>query len=164
MASENVLILSDDVFETEILQADVPALIDFWAEWCMPCKMLTPLIEEIADEYAGRVKVGKMDTDTCRDTAMKFGISAIPTLILFKDGEMVKKLVGLQQKADLKAWRKAHRWHPHQLRHAAGTEIRRQFGLEAAQIVLGHSSAQITDAIYAERDLDKAIKVIMKVG
>ena len=101
MASANVLELTDDNFETEVLQASVPSLVDFWAEWCMPCKMLAPMIDEVADEYAGKIKVGKMDTDSCRDTAMKFGINAIPTLILFKDGEMVKKFVGLQQKADL---------------------------------------------------------------
>ena len=103
MASENVLELTDANFETEILQSDLPSLVDFWAEWCMPCKMLAPIVEELAKEYVGRVKIGKMDTDSCRDTAMKFSISAIPTLILFKGGEMVRKFVGLQQKNDLKA-------------------------------------------------------------
>ena len=102
MASQNVLQLTDNGFEQEVLNADVPALVDFWAEWCMPCKMLTPTIEALAEEYAGRVKVGSMDTDSNRDTALKFGISAIPTVILFKGGQMVKKFVGLQQKDDLK--------------------------------------------------------------
>ena len=69
----------------------------------MPCKMLGPVVDELAGEYAGKVKVGKVDTDSCRDTAMKYGISAIPTLILFKDGQVAKKFVGLQQKGDLKA-------------------------------------------------------------
>lgn len=69
----------------------------------MPCKMIAPTVEELADEYAGKVKIGKVDTDASRDTAMKFGISAIPTLILFKNGEVAKKFVGLQQKNDLKA-------------------------------------------------------------
>lgn len=102
MSSANVLELADSNFEQEILSGGV-ALVDFWAEWCMPCKMLTPTIEEVADDYAGTIKVGKVDTDNNRDISMKFGISAIPTVIIFKDGEMVKKFVGLQQKADLKA-------------------------------------------------------------
>jgi len=102
MSSEHVLELTDDNFQAEVMESDVPALVDFWAEWCMPCKMIAPTVEELAEEYAGRLKVGKVDTDSARDVAMKFGISAIPTLILFKNGEMVNKLVGLQQKADLK--------------------------------------------------------------
>ena len=102
MASENVLELTDENFEQEVLQAEVPALVDFWAEWCMPCKMIAPIVEELADEYAGKLKVGKMDTDASRETAMKFGISAIPTLLLFKGGEVARKFVGLQQKSDLK--------------------------------------------------------------
>ena len=102
MASDNVLELTDDNFAEQVLNADVPALVDFWAEWCMPCKMIAPVVDEIADEYAGKIKVGKVDTDSSRDIAMKFGISAIPTLILFKNGEVAKKFVGLQQKSDLK--------------------------------------------------------------
>jgi len=102
MASENVLELTDENFEQEVLEAEAPALVDFWAEWCMPCKMIAPIVEELADEYAGKLKVGKMDTDASRDTAMKFGISAIPTLLLFKGGEVARKFVGLQQKSDLK--------------------------------------------------------------
>ena len=103
MASANVMTITDDTFETEVLQSDQPVLVDFWAEWCMPCKMLGPTVDELADEYAGRAKVGKVDTDSSRDTAMKFGISAIPTLILFKNGEVAKKFVGMQQKSELKA-------------------------------------------------------------
>lgn len=103
MACEHVLALTDDNFEAEILQSDMPALVDFWAEWCMPCKMLAPTIDELATEYAGRVKVGKVDTDSSRAVSMKYGISAIPTLILFKDGAPAKKFVGLQQKKDIKA-------------------------------------------------------------
>ncbi len=103
MASENLLELTDENFEQEVLKSDVPCLIDFWAEWCMPCKMIAPTIEELADEYVGKVKVAKMDTDNCRETAMKLGISAIPTLMLFSGGEVIKKFVGLQQKRDLKA-------------------------------------------------------------
>jgi thioredoxin 1 len=103
MASENTLELTDSNFEQEVLAADLPALVDFWAEWCMPCKMLAPTVDELAAEYAGKLKVGAVDTDANREISMKFGISAIPTLILFKNGEVVKKFVGLQQKADLKA-------------------------------------------------------------
>lgn len=103
MSSKNVLELTDDTFEDEILQDGVAALVDFWAEWCMPCRMLAPTVEEIAAEYAGKLKVGKVDTDANRGISMKFGISAIPTIILFKDGQAVKKFVGLQQKKDLKA-------------------------------------------------------------
>jgi len=86
-----------------VLKSEVPVLVDFWAEWCMPCKMIAPTIEELAKEYAGKVRFGKVDTDSNREISMQFGISAIPTLILFKGGQMAKKFVGLQQKADLKA-------------------------------------------------------------
>ena len=103
MSSEHVLELTDENFDEEIVAADVPALVDFWAEWCMPCKMLAPTIEELAGDNAGKIKVGKVDTDSARDTALKFGISAIPTIILFKGGEVARKFVGLQQKADLQA-------------------------------------------------------------
>ncbi len=103
MASENVMELTDDNFEAEVLGEGTAALVDFWAEWCMPCRMLAPTIDDIATEYTGRLKVGKVDTDANREISMKFGISAIPTVILFKDGQMVKKFVGLQQKRDLKA-------------------------------------------------------------
>ena len=101
--SEHALELTDANFEQEVVQSDIPVLVDFWAEWCMPCKMLAPTIDELGAEYAGRVKVCKLDTDSARDSAMKFGISAIPTVILFKDGAPVKKFVGLQQKADFKS-------------------------------------------------------------
>ena len=101
MASENVLEITDENFEAEVKNATVPVLLDFWAEWCMPCKMLAPVIEEIADLYAGRIKVGKLDTDSARDTALEFGISAIPTVILFNKGEVANRFVGLQQKSDL---------------------------------------------------------------
>jgi len=102
MGSDNVLELTDASFEQDVLKSEEPALVDFWAEWCMPCKMIAPTIHELADEYAGRLKVGQVDTDSNREISLQFGISAIPTLILFKDGEVVKKFVGLQQKNDLK--------------------------------------------------------------
>ena len=102
MASSNVLMITDDTFEDEVIQSDQPVLVDFWAEWCMPCKMLAPTIDELADEYAGRAKVGKVDTDENRDVAVKFGISAIPTVMVFANGELVKRMVGMQTKKDLK--------------------------------------------------------------
>jgi thioredoxin 1 len=103
MASKNVVELTDQNFDQEIVQSKSAALVDFWAEWCMPCKMVAPTIDELADEYAGRLKVGKVDTDTSRQVSMKFGITAIPTLILFRNGQMAKKFVGPQPKRDLKA-------------------------------------------------------------
>jgi len=103
MASDSIVEFTDSNFEAEALKADVPVLVDFWAEWCMPCKMIAPIVEELAADYGEKIKIGKMDTDGNREVPIKYGISAIPTLILFKDGEMVKKFVGLQQKADLKS-------------------------------------------------------------
>lgn len=102
MASSNALELTDADFEQTVINASTPALVDFWAEWCMPCKMMAPTLDELADEYTGKLVVGKVNTDENRNISMQFGISAIPTVILFKDGEMIKKFVGLQQKADLK--------------------------------------------------------------
>src|SRR5215217_6347005 len=87
MASENVMELTDGNFEAEVLKSDKPVLVDFWAEWCMPCRMLAPTIEKIAKDYAGKVKVGKIDTDSNRDVSMRYGISAIPTVILFRNGQ-----------------------------------------------------------------------------
>ncbi len=101
MSSENVLELNDESFESEVLSGEGVVLVDFWAEWCLPCKMLGPTIEEIADDYAGKIKVAKVDIDNSREVAGKLGIQAIPTVILFKDGEVAKKFVGLQQKNDL---------------------------------------------------------------
>ena len=103
MASDAVLELSDDNFDEQVLKSDKPVLVDFWAEWCMPCRMLAPTIEELANEFAGRVKVGKIDTDANRDVSVKFGISAIPTIILFKDGEVLRKFVGVTPKQEFAA-------------------------------------------------------------
>jgi len=98
MASENVLELTDDNFDSEVLNSDTPVLVDFWAEWCMPCRMIAPTIDELADEFSGRVKVGKVDTESNRDVAIKFNISAIPTILLFQGGEVVRKFVGVTSK------------------------------------------------------------------
>ena len=103
MASENVLELTDETFDAEVIQSDLPVLVDFWADYCMPCKMMAPMVAELADEHVGTMRVGKLDTGTQRQVAIKYGIQAIPTLLLFKDGEMVGKFVGLQTKSDLKS-------------------------------------------------------------
>jgi thioredoxin 1 len=103
MATANVKAFTDDNFEAEVLNASAPVLVDFWAEWCMPCKILGPTIDELADKYAGKVGVGKVDIDANQQVAMKFGISAIPTVIIFKDGQVAKKFVGLTKKEDLAA-------------------------------------------------------------
>lgn len=98
MATETVLEFTDDNFDAEVIQSDVPVLVDFWAEWCQPCRMLTPTIDELANEYKGRVKVGKLDIDTNQQTAMKFNIASIPTVLVLKGGEVHKMFVGLASK------------------------------------------------------------------
>ena len=103
MASENVKEFTDQNFEAEVLKSDVPVLVDFWAEWCMPCRMLTPTIEKIAKDYSGKIKVGKVDTDSKRDISIKNGIHAIPTVILFKNGQVAQKFVGIKPERDFKA-------------------------------------------------------------
>jgi thioredoxin 1 len=103
MSSANVLNLTDENFDAEVMAKGVTAMVDFWAEWCMPCKILAPTIEALADEFAGRVKVCKVNTDNARNIALRFNISAIPTVILFKDARPVKQMVGLQSKKDFKA-------------------------------------------------------------
>ena len=101
MANANVHEFTDANFDAEVLKSGTPVLVDFWAEWCMPCRMLAPTIDAVADEFAGKVKVGKVDTDANRNIAVKYSINAIPTVILFKGGEVKKKFVGLTNKDDL---------------------------------------------------------------
>ena len=107
MAGEKVVTLDDDNFEAEVLNSDVPVLVDFWAEWCGPCHMLTPVIGELADEYAGKVRVGKVNVDQARQTAAQFGIQNIPTVMLFDHGKSVESFVGVRRKGDYEAALKA---------------------------------------------------------
>ena len=102
MASENVKEFTDQNFEAEVLKSDQPVLVDFWAEWCMPCRMLAPTIEKLAKDYSGKVKVGKVDTDSNRDVSVKYGISAIPTVILFRNGQVAQKFIGLRKEGEFK--------------------------------------------------------------
>jgi thioredoxin 1 len=103
MASANVREFTDGNFATEVLSAKEPVLVDFWAEWCMPCRTLSPIIDAVADELAGKVRVGKVDTDNNREISMKYGITAIPTVIIFRAGQPVKKFVGFKKKDELVA-------------------------------------------------------------
>ena len=99
----NVIELSDAEFDEVVHSSEVPLLVDFWAPWCGPCKMLAPVLSEVADEYLGKAKICKINTDDNRDTAVEFSINAIPTIILFKNGQIEKKWVGLTSKKDISA-------------------------------------------------------------
>jgi thioredoxin 1 len=103
MAGNNVLTFTQDNFSTEVLQSPIPVLVDFWAEWCGPCKMIAPLVDELAAEYLDRAKVGKVNIDEHPALASEYGVRAIPTLLLFQNGQVVDQMVGLKSKRDLKA-------------------------------------------------------------
>ena len=103
MASPLIVTLTQDNFDTEATKSTVPVLVDFWAEWCGPCKMIAPLLDELADEYDGKVKIGKVNIDEQQALATKYGIRAIPTLLLINKGEVAEQMVGAKSKRDLKA-------------------------------------------------------------
>ena len=96
--SDTIVHVSDDSFETDVLQSATPVLVDFWAEWCGPCKMIAPVLKEMASEQEGRLKIAKVDVDGNMATARKFGVSSIPTMILFKGGKAIQRVVGYTPK------------------------------------------------------------------
>ncbi|MDZ7715954.1 MAG: thioredoxin [Balneolaceae bacterium] len=93
---------SDDTFEEDVISSDKPVLVDFWAEWCGPCRMVGPIVDELAGEYEGKAKIGKVDVDSNPEISSKYGIRSIPSLLIFKDGEVVDQIVGAVPKAQLK--------------------------------------------------------------
>ena len=101
--SEGILTLTDSDFEKQVIKAEQPTLVDFWAEWCAPCRALSPVVEEVAKGYDGRIQVGKMNIDEHPNTPGKYSVRAIPTLLLFKNGQVVDQVVGLVSKAKLDA-------------------------------------------------------------
>jgi thioredoxin 1 len=103
MASPLISALTQDNFEKEVLQSATPVLVDFWAEWCGPCKMIAPLLDELADEYQGKIKIGKVNIDEQQELATKYGIRAIPTLLVINKGQVAEQMVGAKSKRDLKA-------------------------------------------------------------
>jgi len=103
MAGEHTLQFTDANFDEEVMSSDKPVLVDFWAEWCGPCKALTPVVDELARDYSGKAKIGKVNTDENRQISVRFSVSAIPTVMLFQNGEIVEKFVGLRSKKDFQA-------------------------------------------------------------
>ncbi|HXV19734.1 MAG TPA: thioredoxin [Desulfuromonadales bacterium] len=101
MASDKVMQLSDDGFENDVLKSTTPVLVDFWASWCAPCKAISPVVDALADDYDGKVKIGKLNVDENPATPGKYGVRGIPTLILFKDGKVVDQVVGAVPKNQL---------------------------------------------------------------
>lgn len=97
------IVLTDRNFRSEVLESKVPVLVDFWAEWCAPCRMVAPVVEKIAKEYAGKLKVGKLNVDDNSETPQQYGVQGIPTLILFQSGQVVNQMVGFQSEQKLKS-------------------------------------------------------------
>jgi len=103
MGAPNIITITQANFAAEVLQSPHPILVDFWAEWCGPCKMLAPILDELAEEYNGRVRIGKVNIDDFQELAAQYGIRSIPTLLLFQKGQVAEQLVGLRSKRELKA-------------------------------------------------------------
>jgi len=103
MAARNIVNLTQENFAKEVLQSTTPVLVDFWAEWCGPCKMIAPILDELAEEYDGRIKIGKVNIDDQQALAAEYSIHSIPTLLLFHQGQVADQIVGLRSKRDLKA-------------------------------------------------------------
>jgi thioredoxin 1 len=101
--SENIKHITDSSFEADVLKSDKPVLVDFWAEWCGPCKMIAPVLDELANEYGGKVKIAKVNIDEHQNLAAQYRVTAIPTLLVFKGGQVVEQMVGAKSKRDLKA-------------------------------------------------------------
>ena len=106
--SEHIHYVTDDTFEEEVLQSQIPLLVDYWAEWCGPCKMIAPILDEVSQEYAGRLKVAKLNIDENQATPPKYGIRGIPTLMIFKNGEVAATKVGALAKSQLAAFIDSH--------------------------------------------------------
>jgi thioredoxin 1 len=102
MAGLKIINLTQDNFAKEVLESSTPILVDFWAEWCGPCKMIAPVLDELAEEYDGKVKIGKVNIDNEQGLAAEYGVRAIPTLLLFQNGQVTEQIVGLKSKRDLK--------------------------------------------------------------
>jgi thioredoxin 1 len=108
MAGNDTLTFTDSTFDTDVINSEVPVLVDFWAEWCGPCRMMGPTVDQVATEYSGKVKVGKIDVDSNQQTAARYGIRGIPTLLLFKDGKIVEQKVGAIGKPEFQKMLEKH--------------------------------------------------------
>jgi len=102
ISAPNIVTLTESNFPEEVLKSAIPVLVDFWAEWCGPCKAVAPILDELASEYNGKIKIGKVDIDQCQNLAAEYGVRAIPTLLVFKGGQVADQIVGLRSKRDFK--------------------------------------------------------------